>query len=148
MAEAKTRPTTASVAAFLDAQPTAARRDDCRTIARLMQRATGARPVMWGTAIVGFGTHPITYANGSSLDWPLIAFSPRKQDLVLYIMDGFARHEERLMALGRHRTSSTCLYIKRLSDVDVDVLAELIEASVKARRTGRLRKSRARREPG
>lgn len=139
MSEPKTRPTGASVTAFLEEIADERRREDCRTIAAWMQTASQAPAEMWGDSIVGFGRYRQRYANGSELDWPAIGFAPRKQDLVLYLAD-FDGSEALLARLGKHRTSKACLYIKRLSDVDASVLRELIDgtASVMAdRRTDR-----------
>lgn len=139
MSEPKTRPTGASVPAFLDAIADAGRRQDCRTVAAWMQDASRAPAEMWGDGIVGFGRYRLRYANGSELDWPAIGFAPRKQDLVLYLAD-FDGSQALLARLGKHRTSKACLYIKRLADVDGAVLHELIVGAVAAmadRRTDR-----------
>jgi hypothetical protein len=87
---------------------------------------------MWGGAIVGFGTYHYVYASGHGGDWPVVAFSPRKNDLTVYLMPGFEQHASLLQRLGRHKTGKSCLYLKRLADVDVDVLRQLIDASVAA----------------
>lgn len=131
----KTQPTTASVAAFL-ASVAPERREDCRTLARLMRRATGARPTMWGPSIVGFGTFHYVYETGREGDWFLTGFSPRKQDLTLYLMAGVERFPQLLRRLGKHRLGRSCLYLKRLADVDLDVLEQLIAASVAHTRKG------------
>jgi Domain of unknown function (DU1801) len=128
----KTRPTEASVDAFIDAVPDAGQRDDARTIVQLMQAATKTPPQMWGGTIVGFGSRAIKYASGRELDWPIIAFSPRKGVTTLYIMDGFPKYQELLAKLGPHKTGKACLYIKRLSDIDLKVLKTLITQSVKS----------------
>lgn len=130
MAEPKTRPTKVSVTAFLRKAAEGETHRDCLTLVKIMKQATKAEPVMWGPSIVGFGRFSLRYASGRELDWPLVAFSPRKRDLTLYIASGFARRETLLRKLGRHRTSKACLYIKRLADVDLAVLKELIAASV------------------
>ncbi|HXQ73653.1 MAG TPA: DUF1801 domain-containing protein [Pyrinomonadaceae bacterium] len=131
MAEAKTKPTKASVTQFLNKIPDAARREDCFAIAKMMEEITGSKPVMWGPSIVGFGTFSYKYASGHKGDWPVAAFSPRKQDLTLYLTIGFEKYEELLGQLGKHRKSKACLYIKRLSDVHVPTLKKLIKQSVK-----------------
>jgi len=139
MAEAKTQPTKASVAAFLAAIPDEQRRKDCKAVAKLMQEVTGAKPVLWGTSIVGFGTYRYRSASGREGDWPVTGFSPRKNDLTLYIMPGFDRYADLLARLGKHRTGKSCLYLKRLADVDLAVLKEIIGTSVGAmakKRTG------------
>ncbi len=126
----KTVPTGASVKDFIAAVPDAQRRADCTAVARLMQAATGEMPVMWGSAIVGFGSYRQQYANGSTGDWPVVAFSPRRNDLTLYLMPGFEGASELMARLGKHKTGKVCLYLKRLADVDLAVLDELIRASV------------------
>ncbi len=129
MAELKTKPTSASVKAFLDAIPDAQQRKDCRVIARVMREATNARPKMWGPNIVGYGSYHYKYASGREADWFLAGFAPRKQALTVYIMAGFERYDTLLKKLGKHKTGGSCLYIKRLDDVDVSVLAKLVQAS-------------------
>ena len=131
MAEAKTKPTKASVTQFINKIPDAGRREDCFAIAKMMEEITGSKPVMWGPSIVGFGTFSYKYASGHKGDWPVAAFSPRKQDLTLYLTIGFEKYEELLGQLGKHRKSKACLYIKRLSDVHVPTLKKLIKQSVK-----------------
>jgi hypothetical protein len=131
MAQAKTRQTKASVAAFLAAIDDPVRRKDCETIAALMQDATGAKPKMWGTSIVGFGSYHYRYASGHEGDSCLTGFSPRKDALTLYLMlGGLDGHSELLKALGKHKASKGCLYIKRLEDVDLGVLRKLVNAAV------------------
>jgi hypothetical protein len=132
VAEPKTQPTKASVAAFLAAIPDEQRRKDCKAVAKLMQEATGAKPVLWGANIVGFGTYRYQYASGRGGDWPVAAFSPRKSDLTLYIMPGFEPFADLMARLGKHKTGKSCLYLKRLADVDLAVLKELIGRSVQA----------------
>ncbi len=132
MAEPKSRKTKQSVAAFLGAIDDDARRKDCKTVSQMMKRATNAPPAMWGQNIVGFGSRPITYANGKQLDWPVIAFAPRKNDVTLYILDGSPREQALLKKLGTHTKGKSCLHIKRLTDVDLGVLEELVEDCVKA----------------
>jgi hypothetical protein len=135
-AKLKTTRNTRSVSAFLARQP-AARRADCQAIVRIMRRATGARPAMWGTSIVGFGSYHYRYESGREGDWMLTGFSPRSRNLALYIMPGFGRYGDLLKRLGKHGTGKSCLYLKRLSDVDESVLAELVQASVDHLRSGR-----------
>lgn len=131
MAEAKTKPTKASVTQFLNKIPDAGRREDCFAVAKMMEEITGSKPVMWGPSIVGFGTYSYKYASGHEGDWPLAAFSPRKQDLTLYLIPGYEKREELLSQLGKHRTGKSCLYIKRLSDIHLPTLKKLIKISVK-----------------
>lgn len=131
MPELKTRPTTDSVAAFLGSITDPARRADCESIADMMRAVTQAEPRMWGPGMVGFGSYHYRYDSGREGDWFLTGFAPRKNELVLYIMAGFADHEELLAHLGRHRKGKSCLYIKRLADVDKKVLRRLVTASVR-----------------
>ena len=128
MAEAKTRPTKQSVASFIKGVDEE-RRQDCSTLVRIMKDAVGAPATMWGTNIVGFGTYELKYASGKTADWPIIGFSPRKQDLTLYVGRGI--DGTLLKALGKHKLSGGCLHIKRLSDVDLAVLEKVVSASVK-----------------
>ena len=130
MSEIKTRPTDASVEAFIDAVDHPRRREDARTLLDLMQRVTGEQPVMWGPSIVGYGSYHYRYASGQEADWPVVGFSPRKQNLSIYIMTGFEESDELLSRLGKHKTGKSCLYVNKLADVDLDVLEKLVRASV------------------
>jgi hypothetical protein len=132
MAEPKTRATNASVAAFLDGIADEQRRADSKAVAKLMQRLTGAKPKLWGTNIVGFGSYRHVYASGRAGDWPLAAFSPRAQALTLYLMPGFADRDPLMAKLGTFKTGKSCLYVKRLADVDLTVLEKLVAKSVDA----------------
>jgi hypothetical protein len=131
MAELKTQPTGASVAAFLARIPDPTRREDCRALARLMQQVTRSRPKMWGTSIVGFGSYHYTYGSGREAEWFLAGFSPRKQDLTLYLMAGIERYPALQAKLGKHKHGRSCVHIKRLADVDLAVLRKLVAASVR-----------------
>ena len=131
MSENKTRPNGASVTSFLDAVEDETKRKDCYTVLELMKNITGEPPVMWGSSIVGFGSYHYTYNTGREGDMPLTGFSPRKQNLTLYIMAGFDRYKERMEKLGRHKTGKSCLYLKKLADVDINVLTEIITLSYK-----------------
>jgi hypothetical protein len=130
MSEMKTKPTDAAVDAFLDEVGDPARRDECRTILELMREVTGAEPKMWVGGMVGFGSYHYRYESGREGDWFVTGFSPRKANLTLYIMAGFDRYEVLLERLGKFKTGKSCLYLKRLSDVDIDVLEELVRESV------------------
>ncbi|MEJ2256681.1 MAG: DUF1801 domain-containing protein [Woeseiaceae bacterium] len=131
MAENKTRPTRASVTDFLKSVDDPRRRVDARKVAAMMRKATGKRAKMWGSSIVGFGTYHYKYDSGREGDFMVTGFSPRKQALTVYIMPGFARFDALMKKLGKYQTGKSCLYIKRLSDVEEDVLEELINESVK-----------------
>jgi hypothetical protein len=136
MADLKTKVNDASVDDFLSAFPEETRKD-CYEILKMMKQATKAEPKMWGMNIVGFGSYHYKYASGREGDWMLTAFSPRKQNLTIYLMSGFERFGDLLKKLGKHSLGKGCLYIKRLSDVDKKVLKELIVESVKALKTNK-----------
>lgn len=131
MAENKTQPTKASVTDFIRAIDDPAKRADARKVAAMMRKATGKRARMWGPSIVGFGTYHYKYASGREGDFMITGFSPRKQALTVYVMAGFSKHDALMRKLGKYRTGKSCLYIKRLSDVDEAVLQQLIDESVK-----------------
>jgi hypothetical protein len=134
MADNKTKPTNLSVAAFIDALPDQTRRADAKALVKLMQSAAGEKPKMWGPSIIGFGSHHYTYDSGREGDMPLVSFSPRKAATVLYNMTGFSGAEALLAKLGKHTTGGGCLYIKKLADVDQQVLEALVVKSLAAMR--------------
>jgi hypothetical protein len=131
MAELKTRRTGASVAAFLARIPDAQRRADCRTVSQLMRQVTKSRPAMWGPRIVGFGSYHYRYGSGREGEWFLAGFSPGKQDLTLYIIAGIQRYPALQAKLGTHKHGTSCVYVKRLADIDLAVLRKLVAASVR-----------------
>lgn len=132
-AELNTKKTTASVDDFIATQKSAEVQDDCRALVKLMSAATGEKPKMWGSSIVGFGSQVYTSpATGRQVDWMVCGFSPRKANLSIYLMDGYGKRGELLGKLGKHKIGVGCLYLKRLADVDMKVLKTLVEASVKA----------------
>ena len=131
MAELKTKPTKASVSKFLRAIQDEATRKDCQQLTKIMKEVTGAKPRMWGPSIVGFGAYHYVYASGREGDWFLTGFSPRKQNLTLYIMSGFDEYEDLLGRLGKHKKSKSCLYVRSLEDLDLTVLKRMIRASVR-----------------
>ena len=125
-----TRRTEASVAGFLAAVPDEQRRQDARRLCAMMREITGEPPTMWGTSIIGFGTYHYRYASGHEGDAPLASFSPRRQHLAIYLVGEFGdRYQPLLARLGPHKTGKGCLYLKRLDDVDHDVLRELVDRS-------------------
>jgi Domain of unknown function (DU1801) len=129
------RPTGAAVDEFLARVPDEQRRQDARQLCAMMQEITGQSPVMWGTSIIGFGTYHYRYASGREGDSALASFSPRAQQLAVYLVGGFeTRHQSVLARLGPHKTGKGCLYLKRLGDVDQDALRELIDRSVRVRK--------------
>ena len=132
MAELKTRQTEASVEDYLDAIDDPRRRADCQAIAALMKNATKFEPRMWGPSIVGFGSYHYKYATGHEGDACLAGFSSRKSEIVVYIAEEFESREELLRQLGKHRTGKVCVYIKRISDINLGVLEKLVAASMTA----------------
>jgi len=135
MAELKTKETDASVESFLNAVADDKRRQDCFTMLAIMQAASGAPPKMWGTSIIGFGNTHYKYASGREGDWFLTGFSPRKQDLTVYISGGLDRYADILQRLGKHKTGKGCLYIKKLDDIDLAALEQLVAQSVQDQRS-------------
>ena len=130
MAEPKTKPTAMRVSDFLNAIADSGKRSDCKAIAKMMRQATGKRAKMWGTSMVGYGSYRYKYASGREGEWFECGFAPRARDITLYIMPGFKKHAALMNKLGKHKTGKSCLYIRRLADVDTDVLQELISESV------------------
>lgn len=129
-AELKTKLNDASVEDFINTVSDEQIRVDCFEIAKIMKQVTKAEPKMWGTSIVGFGSYHYKGASGREGDWMLTGFSPRKQNLTLYIMPGFERYPALMKKLGKFSTGKSCLYIKKLADVDKKVLKELVSESV------------------
>jgi hypothetical protein len=129
-AEPKTRETGASVEEFLNSLGDEGRRADGFAVLDMYRRATGEEAKMWGPEIIGFGHRVIKYASGRELEWPVAAFSPRKANTTLYVLDGSAEQAKLLERLGPHKTGKGCLYIKRLSDVDAEVLERIIRESL------------------
>jgi hypothetical protein len=134
MADNKTKPTKLTVPAFIEALKDDTRRTDAKALVKLMQSATGQKPKMWGPSIIGFGSYHYTYESGREGDMPLAGFSPRKAATVVYGMTGFHESEALLARLGKHTTGGGCLYIKKLADVDQNVLQALVLKSVAAKR--------------
>ncbi|KAA3658111.1 MAG: DUF1801 domain-containing protein [Calditrichaeota bacterium] len=130
MAELKTKPTEASVTDYINAIEDETRREDCWTVHKIMQEITQAEPIMWGPSIVGYGTYHYVYKSGREGDWMITGFSNRKQALTLYIMAGFTKYDDLMARLGKFKTGKSCLYVKKLADIDLDVLQELVRESV------------------
>ena len=130
MAELKTKPNDQSVEEYLHRVENEQKRQDCFTILSLMKEVTGHEPKMWGDSLVGFGSYDYKYKSVRGGTWFLTGFAPRKQNLTLYIMPGFDRYADQLARLGKHKHAKSCLYIKKLADVDLDVLRELVTLSV------------------
>jgi len=131
MAELKTKPNDQDVEAFLNRVEDEQKRRACFVIREIMEQATGAEAKMWGDSIVGFGSYHYKYASGREGDWMLTGFSPRKRNLTLYIMSGFDEYDALLDNLGKYKTGKSCLYINKIEDVDLDVLRDLVEQSVR-----------------
>lgn len=130
MAELKTKPNDQSVETFLNNVSDEKKRQDSYAILKLMQEATGEEAQMWGDSIIGFGRYQYKYASGREGEWFLTGFSPRVQNLTLYIMSGFDKYDELLDQLGKYKTGKSCLYINKIEDVDLQTLKELVERSV------------------
>ena len=126
----KTQPTKASVEKFLESVKDEKKRADAFAILKLMKQVTKLEPVMWGESMVGFGTYHYKYASGREGDYFLTGFSPRVANLTIYIMSGLGRYPELIEKLGKCKASKSCLYIKRLEDIDLVVLKKLIKQSV------------------
>ena len=131
MTELKTKPSNKSVTEFLNNVENQRKRDDSFKILKIMREITQEEPVLWGDSIVGFGSYHYKYKSGREADWLQIGFSPRKQSLTVYIMDGFEKYDELLTQLGKYKTGKSCLYINKLEDVNLTVLKELISESIK-----------------
>ena len=131
MTEQKTRQKSPSVTQFLNGVEDETRRKDSKKILKMMREITGEKPKMWGAAIVGFGKYHYKYASGREGDWCLTAFSPRKQAMSIYIMSGFSGEDALMKKLGKHKTGKSCLYVRKLEDIDLDVLEQLIDKSVR-----------------
>lgn len=140
MAELKTKKTDQPVEAFLENIADERMRADCFAVLELMKEATGEKPVMWGDGIVGFGSYRYKYGSGHEGEWFLTGFSPRKQNLTLYVMSGFGEYAELLKQLGPYKTGKSCLYIKRLEDVDAVILLKLIREAMQVMRDNYIRK--------
>lgn len=130
MASLKTRPTDANVEDFLEQIENDQRKADCYELLRLCSEVTGETAKIWGDNMVGFGKYHYKYKSGHEGEWFLTGFAPRKQNLTIYIMSGFTEHEDLLQELGKYKTSSSCLYIKKLEDVNRRTLKELVKRSV------------------
>lgn len=126
MSDMKTVPTSESVEEFI-AKQSEPRHQDSLVLIDMMRKITGLEPVMWGPSIIGFGSYHYKYASGREGDMPISGFSPRKANMTVYIGRGFDEYQSQLEKLGKHKTSVSCLYINRLSDVDLEVLGEIIE---------------------
>lgn len=129
MTELKTQKNDGDVEAFLHSVENKRRREDSFVILDLMREVTGEPGALWGTSIIGFGSYHYKYASGREGDWFVTGFSPRKQNMTLYIMPGFEQYNDLLSKLGKHKTGKSCLYINKLDDVDLDVLRELVAQS-------------------
>ncbi len=129
MAELKTQPNDGDVTGFISCVEHEQRKADSLELLRVMKELTGEEPKMWGASIVGFGEYHYTYESGREGDWFMVGFSPRKQSMTLYIMDGFAKYDELLSALGKYKTGKSCLYVNKLDDVNREILKQLIAES-------------------
>jgi len=131
MASGKTKPTALSVKKFIQAIEHEQRREDAFTILKMMENISQLKPKMWGPSIIGFGQYHYKYDSGREGDSPMLAFSPRKQKQVLYVLYGFHKQAQLLVELGKHKTGKVCLYINKLTDIDIKVLETIIQAAWK-----------------
>jgi len=134
MSQNKTQPTNQSAEAFLNTVDNDQRRQDAFEVLQMMQEITGKEPVMWGDSIIGFDQYHYKYDSGREGDFLIVGFSPRKTALTLYLSSGFARYDELMQKLGKYKTGKSCLYVKKLEDIDREVLAELIRQSLQTMR--------------
>ena|SRR5690349_15724533 len=130
MAEQKTKPTDVSVNDFIDKVDNEQVRDDCRALVKMMKKVTGFPAKMWGPSIVGFGSYHYKYESGHEGDSCLAAFSPRKGNLTVYYMGDFPNQESLFKKLGKYKVSKACIYIKKLEDIDMDVLEKIVKGSM------------------
>ena len=130
MVELKTKVTKISASQFVNSIADATKRRDCKTLVAMMKGITGKPAKMWGSTIVGFGSYHYTYSSGREGDWFVTGFSPRKRELTIYIMPGFSNYAELMKKLGKFKTGKSCLYIKKLDDVNMEILRSLISQSV------------------
>lgn len=135
MAALKTQPNDQSVADFIDSIEPEWKRNDARELLTLLEKITGEKPVMWGDSIVGFGNYHYKYKTGREGDWFLAGFSPRKTSMTIYIMGGFEGQEEHLEKLGKHKKSVGCLYVKKLTDIDLNILEQMTKKSIETLKT-------------
>lgn len=131
MATQKTLENDSNVAAFLNSVSDKQKRDDCFSLAKLITKITGYEPKMWGTSIIGFGSYHYRYGSGHEGDSCIVGFSPRKQNITLYLMGGFHTNPELLHKLGKYKTGKGCLYVNSLDTVDINVLEQIIRDSAK-----------------
>lgn len=130
MSDLKTKPNKNSVKAFIDSLENEKRKVDSFTLLKLFKEITKKKPIMWGDSIIGFGSYHYKYASGREGDWPVTGFSPRKQNLSIYIMLGFSNYQDLMEKLGKYKTGRSCLYINKLEDIDTKVLKKLLIQSV------------------
>lgn len=135
----KTQPTQVDPADFIAGVESEQKRKDAEWVMQMMEEVTGEPPQMWGPSIIGFGTYHYVYASGREGDWMLTGFSPRKSAMSIYLMGGAGQEQERLDKLGKHKVGKSCLYINKLSDVDTDVLREMVASSVQKVRNGEIK---------
>jgi hypothetical protein len=130
MAELKTKSNNGNVTEFLNTIEDSKSKEDCKSIIEIMEKLTGEKPRMWGSSIVGFGIYHYKYASGHEGDWFKTGFSPRKRNLTLYIMSGFDEYENLLNRLVKYKNGKSCIYIKQIEDINLEILKELISASI------------------
>lgn len=139
LAELKTKKNKESVVDFLNSVENEKRKNDSFIILEIMKKITGETPFMWGDSIIGFGDYHYKYASGHDASWFLVGFSPRKQNLTLYIMSGFTKYATLLNKLGKHKTGKSCLYINKLEDIKIEILENIIVESMEAIKSGKIK---------
>jgi hypothetical protein len=131
MTELKTKPSKAHVERLINVVENELVQNDCRSLVKIMSEITGEIPKLWGTSIIGFGKYHYVYESGREGDWFVMGFSPRKQNLTLYIMSGFKEYDALLSKLGKYKLGKSCLYIKKLQDIDLEVLKKILRHSMR-----------------
>ena len=126
MAKNKTTETNRSVTAFVSKVDNETKRDDCFRLIKMYEEITGFEPKMWGPSIIGFGSYHYKYESGHEGDAPLAAFSPRKDSIVIYVVPEFQQREQLLLKLGKHKSSKSCVYVKKLADIDLKILEKIV----------------------
>lgn len=129
MSEAKTKPTELNAEDFISSVQDSKKRQDAFTLLSMMSDITQQPPVMWGDSLIGFGHYDYQYESGRKGSWFRVGFSPRKQNITLYIMNGFTQYQHLLAQLGKHKTGKSCLYINKLDDIDLDILKQMVALS-------------------
>lgn len=130
-AKVKTVETNNSVTDFINSIPDETKKTDCFALIEIMKEQSGFEPKLWGPGIVGFGSYHYKYESGREGEAPLVAFSPRKSEISLYLSSSFENREELLLQFGKHKSAKACIYVKKLNDINLDILKKMISLSIK-----------------